>query len=175
MKKRTVWFLTLVCLTAVISVYYVFERPSDFNLTTIFTDETVDETILTGVDSSDKVQTDHYAFDEIRLEMDNERSQLREQYTEKIASEQISAEEKSAAYTAMNDLIERESAEAMLEMLVKSLGYTDALVRVEEKQVAVTVMSDEMSAQEANEIIYLVKTELEDAVKVVVNYQSEYY
>ena len=30
----------------------------------------------------------------------------------------------------MNALIERESSEAMLEMLVKSLGYSDALVRL---------------------------------------------
>lgn len=175
MKKRTVWFLTLVCLTAVISVYYVFERPSDFNLTTIFTDKNLDETILTGINEEETVQTDNYLFDEMRLEMDNERSQLREQYTEKIASGQATAEEKSEAYTAMNELIKRESSESMLEMLVKSLGYTDALVRIDEDKVAVTVMSSEVSKQQANEIIYIVKSELADAIQVSVNFQSDYY
>ena len=175
MKKRTVWFLTLVCLTAVISVYYIFERPSNFDITTIFTDDTLDETILTGVNEAESVQTDNYLFDEMRLELSDERSQLRQQYTEKMASEQASAQEKSDAYTLMNELIERESAESMLEMLVKSLGYTDALVRINDDKVAVTVMSDEMSKAQANEIIYLVKTELTDALQVSVNVQSEYY
>lgn len=176
-KKRTVWFLTLICLTAVISVYYLFERPSDFNFTTIFTDDTLDGAILTGVDETDTtVQTDSYMFDEMRMELSNERSQLRQQLTQKIASEQFTAEEKSAAFDEMNALIERESSEAMLEMLVKSLGYSDALVRVDEGKVAVTVMSDEApTAEQANEIVYMVRSELDSTVHVSVDAKGSYY
>ena len=176
-KKRTVWFLTLVCLTAVISVYYLFERPSDFNFTTIFTDDTLDGAILTGVDETDTtVQTDNYMFDEMRMELSNERSQLRQQLTEKIASEQFTAEEKSGAFDEMNALIERESSEAMLEMLVKSLGYSDALVRIDEGKVAVTIMAEETpTAEQANEIVYLVRSELDAAIQVVVDAKSDYY
>ena len=57
----------------------------------------------------------------------------------------------------MDGLIKRESAEAMLEMLVKSLGYSDAFVRAEGEKVSVTVMAEELSKAQANEIIYLVK------------------
>ena len=175
-KKRTVWFLTLVCLTAVISVYYLFERPSDFNFTTIFTDDTLDGAILTGVDETDTtLQTDSYIFEEMRMEISDERSQIRQQLTEKIASDQVSAEEKSKAYDEINALIQRESSEAMLEMLVKSLGYPDALVRIDEGKVAVTVMSDEVSTEQANEIIYIVKSELDTSTQVVVDFKSSYY
>lgn len=66
--------------------------------------------------------------------MSNERSQLREQLTQKMASDEYTAEEKSAAFDEMNALIEQESNEAMLEMLVKSLGYSDALVRIDDKK-----------------------------------------
>ena len=175
-KKRTVWFLTLVCLTAVISVYYLFERPSDFNFTTIFTDDTLDGAILTGVDETDTtLQTDSYIFEEMRMEISDERSQVRQQLTEKIASDQVSADEKSKAYDEINALIQRESSEAMLEMLVKSLGYPDALVRIDEGKVAVTVMSDEVSTEQANEIIYIVKSELDTSTQVVVDFKSSYY
>ena len=167
-KKRTVWFLTLICLTAVISVYYLFERPSDFNFTTIFTDDTLDGAILTGVDETDTtLKTDNYIFDEIRMEISNERSQLRQQLT---------TQEKSEAFDEMNALIERESSEAMLEMLVKTLGYPDALVRIDEGKVAVTVMADEApTAEQANEIVYIVRSELDSAVHVIVDAKGSYY
>lgn len=74
----------------------------------------------------------------------------------------------------MDALIKTESSEAMLEMLIKSVGYTDALVRIEEEKVAVTVMSDEMSKEQANEIVYLVKSELDEKIQVSVDIQSMY-
>ncbi len=174
-KKRTVWFLTLVCLTAVISVYYLFEKPGEFSFTTLFTDDSLDGAILTGVDETETTQTDSYAFEEFRLEMSNERSQLREQLNVKMASDEATAEEKSAAFDEMNALIEQESNEAMLEMLIKSLGYPDALVRIDEGKVNVTVLSEEWSAQQANEIVYLVRTELDSTVDVAVDTNSNYY
>lgn len=75
----------------------------------------------------------------------------------------------------MNALIEQESSEAMLEMLIESLGYSDALVRVEDEKVAVTVLSDEISKQQANEIIFIVRSELEDISDVSVSVSSNYY
>ncbi|MCT6922670.1 MULTISPECIES: SpoIIIAH-like family protein [Bacillales] len=175
-KRKTVWFLTLFSLAAVISVYYVFEDDRNINLMAIFSDETMQETTLTGLPEETKaVQSENYLFEQMRMEVENERSQLREQYTQKIASDQYSAEEKNEAYNEMNALIKRDSAEAMLEMLIKSLGYSDAFVRVEDEKVAVTVMSDEMSKEEANEIIYVVMSEQGEGVQVTVNVQSNYY
>ncbi|RHW38475.1 SpoIIIAH-like family protein [Lysinibacillus yapensis] len=176
-KRRTVWLLTLLSLAAVISVYYVFEPNRNVDLTTIFTDDTLQETTLTGVSEEEIAATtsESYVFDEMRMEVSNERDQLREQLTQKIASEEMSAEEKNEAFNEMNALIKQESSEAMLEMLIKSLGYADSLVRVEGEKVAVSVISDEqLTKQQANEIVYIIKTELENA-DVTVNAQSNYY
>ena len=173
-KKKTVWLLTLFSLVAVISVFYVFEKPENSNILTIFTDKALDETELAVVGGQTTVNSESDLFQEMRLEMSNEPSQLRTQLTEKIASEQYTAEEKNEAFNEMNALIERESSEAMLEMLIKSIGYGDALVRIEDQRVAVTVMSDELSKEQANEIVYMVRSEFEDAVKVTVNFQSLY-
>ncbi|MCP1145195.1 SpoIIIAH-like family protein [Lysinibacillus endophyticus] len=176
-KRRTVWLLTLLSLAAVISVYYVFEPNRDVDLLTIFTDDTLQETTLTSVDDKEITTTtsESYLFDEMRMEKSNERSKIREQLTQKIASDQYTPEEKNEAFNEMNALIEQESSEAMLEMLIESLGYSDALVRVEDEKVAVTVLSDEISKQQANEIIFIVRSELEDISDVSVSVSSNYY
>ena len=176
-KRRTVWLLTLLSLAAVISVYYVFEPNRNVDLLTIFTDDTLQETTLTSVDEKEITTTtsESYLFDEMRMEKSNERSKLRDQLTQKIASDDYTAEEKNEAFNEMNALIQQESSEAMLEMLIESLGYSDALVRVEDEKVAVTVLSDEISKQQANEIIYIVRSELEDISDVSVTVSSNYY
>ena len=71
----------------------------------------------------------------------------------------------------MEKLIKRESSEAMLEMLIKSLGYSDALVRIEDEKVAVSVMSDEVSKKQVNEIVYIIRSEMNEDVIVSVDFQ----
>ena len=172
-RRRAVFFLTLVSLAAVISVYYFFERPANLDVTTIFSRESLDETILTSV-SDEVVQTDNYIFDEIRLEQANKRSLLHQQLTEKIASDALTAEEKNKAFNEMNDLIALESNETTLEMLIKGLGYTDALVRIDEGKASITVMAGELTREKANEIIFLVKSEMGDLQNVSVSKQASY-
>lgn len=176
-KRRTVWLLTLLSLAAVISVYYVFEPNRNVDLTTIFTDDTLQETTLTGVSEEEVTTTtsESYLFDEMRMEVSNERDQLRTQLTDKIASDDVTAEEKSEAYNEMNSLIKLESSESMLEMLIESLGYSDAFVRINDDKAQVTVLADEMSASQVNEIAYTVLSENEDISDVQVKYTSNYY
>ena len=87
-KKRTVWFLTLASLVAVISVYFIVEDKNTPNLLAIFTNNTLDEAEILGVsqDGSQTVTSESEMFQQVRLEQGNKRSQLREQLTQKIAS-----------------------------------------------------------------------------------------
>lgn len=171
-KKRTVWFLTLVSLVAVISVFYIFEDNTP-NILSIFSDDAINETDILGVNQNltQPVNSESDLFQEVRLEQSNKRSQLKEQLTQKIASDQSTAEEKNTAFNEMDELIKLESSEAMLEMLIKSVGYSDALVRIDDEKVMVTVMSDEMSKQQASEIMYIVRSEFNDYVNVQVKYE----
>ena len=171
-KKRTVWFLTLVSLVAVISVFYIFEDNTP-NILSIFSDETINETDILGVNQNltQPVNSESDLFQEVRLEQANKRSQLKAQLTQKIASDEYSAEEKNTAFNEMDELIKLESSEAMLEMLIKSIGYSDALVRIDDEKVMVTVMSDEISNKQASEIMYIVRSEFNDYVNVQVKFE----
>lgn len=174
-KKRTVWMLTLLSLVAVISVYYVNEPNNmPFDGLTIFSDEKNDA-MLTEEATSDESVTPVYAesalFEELRMEVLNKRSEQRAQLESKIASNEMSADEINEAYNAMEDLTVRDSTEGMLEMLIRSLGYTDALVQTETGKVNVTVIADELGKSEANEIIHIVMKQWEDAKNVTVSFQ----
>ncbi|MGY3187290.1 SpoIIIAH-like family protein [Lysinibacillus sp. TE18511] len=179
-RRRTVWFMTLLSLVAVISVYYLVDPAKQFNGLTIFTDDTLQQTAVTGVTDQEatkegetkEVSSPSHLFEEMRMQVSDERSQLREQLTQKIGSQEASAEEKNKAYNDMDSLIKQESAEAMLEMLIKSLGYSDAFVKADGDKVSVTVMAEELSKSQANEIIYLVRTEMEGANDVQVKFSA---
>lgn len=171
-KKRTVWMLTLLSLVAVISVYYLNEPNNNmaFDGLALFSNDkvSVEDT------SPDKlpVLAQSSLFEEMRMEVQNERSQIREQLESKIASNELSADEINEAYTTMQDLTKRDSAEAMLEMLIQNLGYSDALVRTGDGKVLVTVVASEHSKAQADEIIYTVKKEWEDAKEVKVEFDD---
>ena len=166
--------LTLLSLVAVISVYYVNEPNNmPFDGLAIFSDETLDQ-MTVEEDAKDEV-TPVYAqsalFEEMRMEVQNKRSQLKDQLTTRIASNEMTPDEVNEAYNTMDELTERDTTEAMLEMLIRSLGYSDALVQTDTGVVDVMVISDEQGKTQANEIIHVVKKQWEDAKKVKVTFQ----
>lgn len=175
-KKRTVWFLTLFSLTAVIGVFYVFDPARDLSIRELFTDGALQSATIGGIsDDQIPVTTDNHAFEEFRMELSNERSQLREQYLVKIGLDDVTAEEKNETLDLLNYLIEQESSEALLEMHLKTIGYPNAFVKIEDQKINVTVMSDELSKEKINEIVYLAKTEVDSAALVTVSVKSNYY
>ena len=66
----------------------------------------------------------------------------------------------------------QDSAEALLELVITSLGYPEALVRIQEDQVLVHVSAEMLAPDEANAIIYAVKKEYPEAAKVQVDYAA---
>ena len=111
------------------------------------------------------------AFEVLRLELEDKRSELKEQLTQKTASTDLSPEEISKAYDQIKELSALEAKEALLETLIKTKGYDDALVRADGNKVRVTVKSKDSSASAANEIIQLVREEIGDLQKVVIEFQ----
>ena len=84
-NKRTVWFLTLLSLVAVISIYYMKEKaPMNFDGINIFKDspESIQLTENVGeADNTKPVFAESILFEEMRMQVRNERSQLKEQLT----------------------------------------------------------------------------------------------
>ncbi|MDQ0231926.1 SpoIIIAH-like family protein [Metabacillus malikii] len=116
--------------------------------------------------------TSEELFAELRMELDDSRSEQKEKLKSTIASSEVSAEEKSVAKDEMEALDEAAKKEHILETLIKSKGYEDALVRAEGNNVKITVKaSKEHDKSSANEILLLVKDEIKNMNDVVVTFK----
>lgn len=175
-NKRTVWFLTLLSLVAVISIYYLNKQaPMPFDGMKIFSDSSnpAELTEVSKEHNQQPVFAESYLFEEMRMGVRNERSQMQEQLTSKLNSA-ADSKEMNAAFDEMEQLVKQESAETLLEMQIIALGYADAFVRAEGNSVAVTVLSEDgHSNKQASEITHLVMTSWEDAKKVKVDFKGD--
>ncbi|MEB2299849.1 SpoIIIAH-like family protein [Lysinibacillus xylanilyticus] len=161
LQSKSSWLLALLTLVAVISVYSLMDSPKQSKEEITFREDADQKETLQNV--TKEVSSPSPLFEETRLQVSNERNQLRQKLTQQITSDQYFAEEKNKASIEIDTLNKEESTETILEMQIKVLGYPDALVRIEGEEVSVTVMAKELSKYQANEIIYLVKKEYEDA------------
>jgi stage III sporulation protein AH len=128
------------------------------------TEELEDGTVISSV-SSDEL------FTELRLQVDDQRNKLKEQLQSIVASNDATADEKSEAYDEMEALTDAAHKEAILETLIKSQGYEDALVRADGNNVKITVKAKEHDKSSANKIMALVRDEMENMEDVIVTFE----
>ena len=120
------------------------------------------------------VYADSMLFEEMRMQVQNERSSLMSQLQTKMLSSDLTAEQRSAAYDQMEELTKRTSAENLMETQLKALGYPEAFVRKDEGKVSVSVIAEDggHSSKMAAEITQYVLTSWEDARTVQVDFME---
>lgn len=112
-------------------------------------------------------------FEELRMKLEEARGIEREELTAIMANTNLPADQISQAKDEMQRLSDIAQKEDMLEVMIRSMGYEDALVRADGEQVKVTVKSkNKPSASEANKIILEVKKEIGNTNFVAVTFQT---
>ena len=179
LKKQTVWLLTMLSLVVVLSVYYITspeqksnelaavkqEEKADQKGTKTDTEAKDTDTIISQVAGDEE-------FEALRLKLQDERSEMKEQLNAVVATTDLPADERSEAIDQMQRLNEIAQKEEMLETLIKAMDYEDALVRADGSTVKIIVKSDkESSKSEANAIIQMVKKEIGETNFVAVEFQ----
>lgn len=176
LRKQTVWLLTMLSLVAVLSVYYI-TSPQDTTVNQEANEETengkggdsgnAEQSTVVSNESSDS------AFEAMRMDLNDERSKEKEQLTEKVASSDLSEEERVDAHEQIEQLDELSTKEDMLESMIVALGYKDALVRADNSQIQITVKAEKPNAEAANKIIQMVTKEIGKTNAVAVEFQPE--
>ena len=110
-------------------------------------------------------------FETMRMQLLDERSQMKEELEKKIGSTELSAEERSQAKEQMDELNEIAQKELLLETLLKAKNYNDVLVQADDTQVNITVKAEKQSKAEANKIMQTVRSEL-GPLHAVVEFQN---
>ena len=129
------------------------------------TEELEDGTVISSI-SNDEL------FTELRLQVDDLRNEVKEQLQTIVASNEATVDEKSDAYDEMDALTDAANKEAVLETLIKSQGYDDALVRADGTNVKITVKAKDHDKSSANKIMALVRDEMENMEDVIVTFQQ---
>lgn len=186
LKKQTVWLLTMLSLVVVLSVYYITSPEQKSNDITAAGQKSQGQmnkakniSKQTGAKSSSAdsnavvtAASGNDDFDAIRMQLEDDRSKQIDELQSEIASTDLPADKRSDAYDQMQKLNETAQKEEMLETLIKTMGYDDALVQADGSKVNITVKSKKQhSPSAANDIIQLVKKEIGETNYVAVEFQ----
>ncbi|NRD80710.1 SpoIIIAH-like family protein [Bacillus sp. BRMEA1] len=177
LKKQTVWLLTMLSLVVVLSVYYITSPEQKSKDLAVVEQKAKNQTTQqTKTQSKDGQKVVSQAagdstFEQLRMTLDDQRSQQKEELTNELAATNLPAEERSKIKDQMDKLNETAQKEEILETLIKTMGYEDALVRADGENVRVTVKSKKkLSPTEANQIIQKVKKEIGETNFVAVEF-----
>lgn len=183
LKKQTVWLLTMLSLVVVLSVYYITSPEQQQNeLAAVNKDKETEQnngneitdSISSGTEKDAQIITNaagDEAFETLRMQLQDERSQMKEELEKTIGSTDLPVEERSKAKEQMDELNEIAQKEALLETLIKSMNFEDVLVRADNDQVNITVKSEKQSKADANKIIQMVRSEI-GPLHAVVEFQT---
>ncbi|MDG5788695.1 SpoIIIAH-like family protein [Evansella sp. AB-P1] len=197
LKRQTVWLLTMLSLIIVLSVYYINMDPNQ-NQGAMGDNEQSDEnegddvgldmelgddeevqfidlgdiTEVTGSGSTLSNMTVEEYFDTIRLQRTDNKNRLSEEYLNVFNSTGTTAEAQVELLDKYDNLHSLSQKEEMLETLLRSKGYEDALVIADENDVKVYVKADELSRAEAVEILNLSRDQL-GVEDIRVGFQSD--
>jgi stage III sporulation protein AH len=180
LKKQTVWLLTMLSLVVVLSVYYITSPEQKKNELAAVEQKAKDQLQQKGTKTntttkSGKTVVSQVSGDEeftaLRLKLEEQRSELKAELNSVVASTDLPADERSKAMDQMQKLNETAQKEEILETLIRSMGYEDALVRADGNQVRVTVKSKKKpTPTAANEIMLKVKKEIGETNYVAVEF-----
>ncbi|MGM9987087.1 MAG: SpoIIIAH-like family protein [Bacillaceae bacterium] len=159
LRKQTMWLLTMLTLVIVLSVYYVTNP--DMGTTNLVEEQQGKESKETSGTGKMTVKEGTSAeLTQLRLKINEQRDALKEELMAMAAAKDITADKKNELIEKSEQLIELGEKEATIEGVIKTQGYNDVLVKAEENEVQVYVVTQQDSKKKANEIIKVVRKEL---------------
>ncbi|RYM06019.1 stage III sporulation protein AH [Sporolactobacillus sp. THM7-7] len=172
LKKQTVWLLTMLSLIVVLSVYALTSPDESKNQTAGDGSKAAKEVTADGSQESTKSSAAEDKLASIEIEKVDERAELDKQYQSVIASEDSSTKDISAAYDKMEAMKELANNEKMLEDVIRSKGFGEAVVRTDAagREVEIFVDSNKLTDQRANEMIQMANKYLGTGKVVSVRY-----
>ncbi|HLR41868.1 MAG TPA: SpoIIIAH-like family protein [Pseudogracilibacillus sp.] len=172
LKKQTVWLLTMLSLMVVLSVYYFVAEKDNMAFNEIKQDAEVNEEEEIVIEEMQEVNVNEL-FTTIRMEIEDERNVKKDRFKEIVASNESTTNEINEALEAINELESITTKEQILQemMLQSNEALEDVLVRTEEDKVHVHVMTDDLTKQEAVQMMQMVKDELGER-EIAINYEK---
>lgn len=109
------------------------------------------------------IKTDYFA--ESRLEREKMYSQMIETYQKMYENDSISAEQKAIAANEITKINEKKNAIMISENLIKTKGFKDVVILINNESINVIVNKEELSQEEISQIQNIIIRELETTIE----------
>ncbi len=164
-NKKNLWFLTLFSLILVLSVYYI-TMPNELLLTnnSVTLPDDTKKTAVT-VEESETLTT-------LRVKSDEQLDKTLESLKEILSSSKSSASEKNDAFEKIKTLNENKTKEKDLENTIEKTYNLKSYVKIEDKNIKVTISSDKHNTELANKIMRTVQENFEEKRNITIEFQK---
>ena len=136
------------------------ENENDISVQTNTAINEENNSIQTKAKEADLNDNNNEYYVKSRLERDTMFSQMLESYQKILENNQISADQKSIAQTEVKRINDLKNAIMICENLIKTKGFEDVVIFVNDKSVSVIIKKDKLDAQEIAQIQNIVVREI---------------
>lgn len=169
-NKQGIWFLTLTSLALVLSVYYI-TMPNELLLTNNSNYEsTKKENSVDKVNNVDIKESD--IITSMRVELDNERTTIRNELQGKLNDSKLTVDEKNEVYEDLRYLSNIASIEETLEQKLKHEFKLSGFVKIDNDIVDVVVKSSNHDKSLAVNIMKSLQEEFTEKKYISVSFKE---
>lgn len=169
-NKQGIWFLTLTSLALVLSVYYI-TMPNELLLTNNSNYEsTKKENNVDKVNNVDIKESD--IITSMRVELDNERTTIRNELQGKLSDSKLTVDEKNEVYEDLRYLSNIASIEETLEQKLKQEFKLSGFVKIDNDIVDVVVKSSNHDKSLAVNIMKSLQEEFTEKKYISVSFKE---
>lgn len=169
-NKQGIWFLTLTSLALVLSVYYI-TMPNELLLTNNSNYEsTKKENSVDKVNNVDIKESD--IITSMRVELDNERTTIRNELQGKLSDSKLTVDEKNEVYEDLRYLSNIASVEETLEQKLKQEFKLSGFVKIDNDIVDVVVKSSNHDKSLAVNIMKSLQEEFTEKKYISVSFKE---
>ena len=169
-NKQGIWFLTLTSLALVLSVYYI-TMPNELLLTNNSNYEsTKKENNVDKVNNVDIKESD--IITSMRVELDNERTTIRNELQGKLSDSKLTVDEKNEVYEDLRYLSNIASIEETLKQKLKQEFKLSGFVKIDNDIVDVVVKSSNHDKSLAVNIMKSLQEEFTEKKYISVSFKE---
>ena len=165
-NKQKLWFLTLFSLILVLSIYYI-TMPKE-----VFESKKENEV---NKENDNKVNieiSDSSSLDVLRVSDDEARLKEIEDLRIVLTNVDSSIDEKNKAYEKLKLIEQNKGKEESLEDKIKSEFNLNSYVKINNKEIKITVVESKHNYELANNIIRSIQEEYNEKMYITVKFQS---
>lgn len=170
-NKQGLWFLTLISLALVLSVYYI-TMPNELLLTNNSNFASNDKDSTNEVSNNNVDITESDVITSMRVELEEERQLLQTELQEKLNDKTLSVDEKNKVYEDIQNISKLSTMEETIEKKIKDEFSLNSFVKISDDIVDVVINSKTHDSSLAVNIMKCVGEEFEDKMYISVSFKE---